>query len=99
MGPEAEAFVDWAVSAGQSLWQVLPLGPTGHHDSPYTSLSAFAGNPLLISPERLVEDGLLPASAIEEEPDLPRDWVDYEAAGLSKERLLRASASWDEPGR
>jgi 4-alpha-glucanotransferase len=91
MGPEADAFVDWAASAGQGLWQVLPLGPTGHHDSPYYLLSAFAGNPLLISPERLVEDGFLPASAIADEPDLPHDAVDYQAAGTHKERLLRAS--------
>ena len=44
-GPEAYAFVDFLVSAGQRLWQMLPLGPTGYGDSPYQSFSAFAGNP------------------------------------------------------
>ena len=59
LGPAAESFVDFLAAAGQSLWQVLPLGPTGFGDSPYQCFSAFAGNPLLVSPERLVEDGLL----------------------------------------
>ena len=62
LGPEAEKFLDWAAAAGQTLWQILPIGPTGG-GSPYTSLSAFAGNPLWISPERLVEDGYLPGDA------------------------------------
>jgi 4-alpha-glucanotransferase len=53
LGPEAYKFVDFLVSAGQSLWQVLPLGPTGYGDSPYACFSAFAGNTALISPERL----------------------------------------------
>jgi 4-alpha-glucanotransferase len=59
LGPEAYKFVDFLVSAGQSLWQVLPLGPTGYGDSPYACFSAFAGNTALISPERLIADGLL----------------------------------------
>src|SRR5436190_8394776 len=59
LGPEAYAFVDFLVAAGQSLWQVLPLGPTGYGDSPYACYSAFAGNTLLISPEQLVKDDLL----------------------------------------
>src|SRR5262245_48461060 len=58
-GPEAYKFADFLVSAGQSLWQVLPLGPTGYGDSPYACFSAFAGNTVLVSPERLVEQGLL----------------------------------------
>jgi 4-alpha-glucanotransferase len=49
LGPEAYKFVDFLVSAGQSLWQVLPLGPTGYGDSPYACYSAFAGNTLLVS--------------------------------------------------
>ncbi|MDQ6893939.1 MAG: 4-alpha-glucanotransferase [Acidobacteriota bacterium] len=57
LGPGAVRFLDWAAAAGQSLWQVLPLGPTGGGDSPYGGASAFAGNPLFISPERLVEEG------------------------------------------
>lgn len=59
LGPEAYRFVDFLVAAGQSLWQVLPLGPTGYGDSPYACYSAFAGNTLLISPEQLVTEGLL----------------------------------------
>ena len=59
LGPEAYKFVDFLAAAGQSLWQVLPLGPTGYGDSPYSSYSAFAGNTSLISPERLVQEGLL----------------------------------------
>ena len=59
LGPSAFEFVDRLASAGQRLWQVLPLGPTGYGDSPYQSPSAFAGNPLLISLDVLVEDGLL----------------------------------------
>jgi 4-alpha-glucanotransferase len=91
LGPQAEAFVDWAALAGQKLWQVLPLGPTGHHDSPYGSLSAFAGNPLLLSPERLVEDGFLPAAAADDPPPFDESSVDYERVGTYKEGLLRAS--------
>ena len=59
LGHEAYRFVDFLVAAQQSLWQILPLGPTGYGDSPYQCLSAFAGNPLLISPDLLVADGLL----------------------------------------
>lgn len=58
LGPEAYKFVDFLVSAGQSLWQVLPLGPTGYGDSPYACFSAFAGNTAFISPERLSAEGL-----------------------------------------
>ena len=64
LGPEAYKFVDFLVAAGQSLWQVLPLGPTGYGDSPYACYSAFAGNTLLISPEKLVAEGLLDDSSL-----------------------------------
>src|SRR6185436_6381310 len=59
LGPEAYAWVDTLVRARQKWWQVLPLGPTGYCDSPYQFFSAFAGNPYLISPDRLIADGLL----------------------------------------
>ena len=59
LGPEAYKFADFLVSAGQSLWQVLPLGPTGYGDSPYACYSAFAGNTLLVSPDQLIKEGLL----------------------------------------
>jgi len=76
MGPEAYRFVDWLAEAGQQLWQILPLGPTGYGNSPYASSSAFAGNADLISLERLVHDGLLQADQIEH--DLPSGYVDYD---------------------
>ena len=62
VGPTALAWVDRLHEAGQSWWQALPLGPTGYGNSPYQSLSSFAGNELLISPDGLIEDGLLRAS-------------------------------------
>jgi 4-alpha-glucanotransferase len=79
LGPGAVRFLDWAAAAGQSLWQVLPLGPTGAGDSPYGGASAFAGNPLFISPERLVEEGWL------------GEGEDFSPAGTLKERLLRTA--------
>ncbi len=54
LGGSAYHFVDFLVKSRQSLWQILPLGPTGYGDSPYQCFSAFAGNPLLISPDQLV---------------------------------------------
>jgi 4-alpha-glucanotransferase len=98
LGPSVDAFLDWAASAGQSLWQVLPLGPTGGGSSPYTSASAFAGNALVISPDRLVDDGLLHPADLENGPDLPRDRVEFAAAGQWKERLLRESWEHFEQG-
>ena len=62
LGEGAYRFADFLVAAGQSLWQVLPLGPTGYGDSPYACYSAFAGNSLLISPQQLLADGLLAKS-------------------------------------
>ena len=59
MGPAAVKWIDKLSEAGQSWWQALPLGPTGYGDSPYQSLSSFAGNGLLISPDWLIEEGLL----------------------------------------
>ena len=59
LGPAATAFVDFMFTSGQRRWQMLPIGPTGGENSPYQSSSAFAGNPLLISPDRVVEQGFL----------------------------------------
>lgn len=92
-GPEAERFLEWAQSAGQRLWQVLPLHPAPH-GSPYGASSAFAGNPLLISLDRLCEEGFLSQPALEDAPGLLRDRVDFTAAREGKERFLRAS--WEE---
>jgi 4-alpha-glucanotransferase len=59
VGPAAIGWIDWLHEAGQGWWQSLPLGPTGYGNSPYQSMSSFAGNGLLISPDWLIEDGLL----------------------------------------
>ncbi len=89
LGPAAIAMLDWMVGAGFTVWQVLPLGPTGLGDSPYNSLSAFAGNPLLVSPEGLVADGLVPPEALRVWEGPPSARVDYAAAAICKEDLLR----------
>ncbi|MGH7336139.1 MAG: 4-alpha-glucanotransferase [Myxococcota bacterium] len=65
LGPAAHELLDWTTACGLSVWQVLPLGPTGFADSPYGAQSSFAGNPLLISPEALVAYGLLAKGDIE----------------------------------
>ena len=59
LGAEARAFVDFLSAAGQSVWQLLPIGPTSYGDSPYQSFSSFAGNPYLIDLDDLAEEGLL----------------------------------------
>lgn len=59
MGAPARKFVDFLAAAGQTIWQILPVGPTGYADSPYQSCSAFAGNPYFIDLDQLVKDGLL----------------------------------------
>ena len=87
LGPAAHEWVNTLARAKQTWWQILPLGPAGAGDSPYASYSAFAGNPLLISPERLVEDGLLNADAARP-PAFPADQVSYQAVGKFKKRLL-----------
>ncbi len=89
LGPGAYRFVDWLHEAKQRLWQVLPLGPTGYGDSPYQSFSAFAGNPYLISPERLVDEGLLDEASFADVPDFPTERVDYGAVTEWKMALLR----------
>src|SRR3712207_9561081 len=71
LGGEAYRFVDWLAAAGQAYWQIMPLGPTGYGDSPYSAFSAFAGNTNLVSPELLVGSGLLDAPDIEGAADLP----------------------------
>jgi 4-alpha-glucanotransferase len=78
LGPAAFEFIDLLASGRQRIWQVLPLGPTGYGDSPYQCFSAFAGNPLLISPEQLVEDGWLDASDIGQ-PFAPSAAIDFSA--------------------
>jgi len=88
LGPEAERFLSWAAQAGQSSWQVLPLVPPGRMGSPYDGRSAFAGSPLLISPERMVEEGWLTPAELRNAPRGGAQ-VDYPKAAQWKERLLR----------
>ena len=95
LGTEAERFLEWAGSAGQTVWQVLPLHPAPHA-SPYGASSAFAGNPLLISPQRLRDEGLLSDEALNSVPKERGGKTDYSAAARVKERLLRRS--WEESG-
>src|SRR5438067_1288119 len=64
LGDELIAFLDWAATAGVHIWQVLPLNPPGFGNSPYGCVSSFAGNPLLISPQRLLHSSLLPHDAV-----------------------------------
>ena len=89
LGYEAYNFVDFLAASYQSLWQVLPLGPTGYGDSPYQCFSAFAGNPLLVSLEALVEDGLLHKRDLVEAPHFSDDRVDYGPAIEYKNSLLQ----------
>jgi len=89
LGSGAFAFADFLTTARQQLWQVLPLGPTGYGDSPYQCFSAFAGNPLLISLERLVEEEVLSNSDLAEDPFLSDSKVDYGSVIHFKLPLLR----------
>jgi len=93
LGAAAYAWVDSLVHARQTWWQVLPLGPTGYGDSPYQCFSAFAGNPFLVSPQKLVEDGLLETkdlpSAI-----FPSERVEFGPVIKLKNYLL--SQAWDQ---
>jgi 4-alpha-glucanotransferase len=88
-GPEAYRFAEQLEAAGQTLWQVLPLGPVGWGNSPYQSYSAFAGEVLLISPELLEEEGLIQKKQLQERPDVPAGKVDYAASRRWKMPLLR----------
>ncbi|MEF2145462.1 MAG: 4-alpha-glucanotransferase [Desulfovibrionaceae bacterium] len=100
LGPEAERFAAFLQRAGQRQWQVLPIAPTSSFvgNSPYAGLSAFGGNPLLISPERLHEEGLLNASDLEA-AELPSNAaVDYRLAAKRKTGLLRRAFERVEHG-
>ncbi len=94
LGPEASRFLDWAASAGQSVWQILPLGPTGDGGSPYDTLSAFAGNPLLISPRAMKDagwTGRIPEAAEK------ASRVSFASVRTAKGRFLRET--WQEVRR
>jgi 4-alpha-glucanotransferase len=91
LGPAAYEFIDFIAEARQGLWQVLPLNPPANGNSPYSSTSAFAGNPLLISLERLVEQGLLDGDALAQLPADVHD-IDYEQVDREKPPLLWQAA-------
>src|SRR5689334_13392522 len=76
-GPAAYCFIDFLQSAGAKLWQVLPLNPTGYGDSPFQCFSASAGNPLLISVEKLVEHGVLKSGDLQDAPEFAADTAEY----------------------
>src|SRR4051794_37911548 len=97
LGSEAFRFVDILAEARQTYWQILPLGPTGYGDSPYQCFSAFAGNTLLISPERLAEDGLISTVDLETKPEFPEDKVDFGAVhDWKNDLLLRAYSEFNK---
>ncbi len=77
LGPEAYRWVDFLKETGCGLWQLLPLGPTGYGDSPYQCFSAFAGNPYLVSPTLLLEEGLLVRTDLADRPEFPENSVDF----------------------
>lgn len=89
LGSEAYEFIDWLVDAGQTYWQVLPLGQTGYGDSPYQCFSAFAGNVFLISPEKLVEEGFLYKEDIKSVPAFRAGKVDFGKVIEYKTALLQ----------
>lgn len=99
LGPSARRFIDFLAAAGQGLWQMLPLGPTGYRDSPYQCTSSFAANPLLISPEQLLEAGWLLETDLEA-PVFPLDRIDFGAVSAWKAGLLeRAMAGFEARAR
>src|SRR5579872_7613103 len=89
LGTEAFQFAEWLARAGQRIWQVLPLGPTGYGESPYQLFSAFAGNPLLLSLDRLVDRGWLRAGDLREVPSFCDQQVEFERVVPWKNGLLR----------
>ena len=89
LGSPAFSFLEWLARGGQTIWQILPLSPPACGGSPYTAFSAFAGNPLLISPEKLVQAALLSADDVANPPGGGDDRVDFETVGTWRRGLLR----------
>ncbi len=97
LGNEARQFVDFLCAAGQRVWQVLPIGLIGEGNSPYKSISAFAGSPLLISLEKLVERGYLTHSDLADVPSFPELQVDFEKVAPYRLGLLRKAFAGFQP--
>jgi len=93
LGPSAYAFVDFLNRTNQSIWQLLPLNPTNmaHANSPYSSNSAYAGNPLLIDPEQLVSDGYLKKKELNADDIRNTSRIDYKQATQFKEKILSSA--------
>ncbi len=88
LGSAAFRFVDFLAESSQKYWQILPLGPTGYGDSPYQCFSAFAGNTLMISPEKLIDDGLITAEDLADVPDFLEHKIDFGLVTDWKNQLL-----------
>lgn len=98
LGKEAYAFADFLEASGMKLWQVLPMGPTGYGESPYQSASVHAGNPMLISTEKLVADGLLTVDPDEVFIPSQDAKVEFDQVRQNKEKLLRKAFAQSEKG-
>ncbi len=92
LGPQARAFGKFLAEAGQKLWQILPTGPVGYGYSPYSSLSAFAGNHLLISFDELIEEGLLTEKRLAKFPAFNPHQIDFPAVIEARETILFRAA-------
>jgi len=92
LGEMAYHFVDFLVESGQSIWQILPLGPTGYGDSPYACFSAFAGNPLLINLAWLVSEGDIDPQDLAQAPEFPQTEVDFGPVISFKTAILQRAA-------
>lgn len=97
LGAEAFRFADWLAQAGQRIWQVLPLGPTGYGESPYQLFSAFAGNPMLLSLDSLVDRGWLAERELRNAPEFSRRTVEFERVMPWKAAMLRRAFEGFQP--
>ena len=93
LGTEARRFVDFLSSASQRWWQMLPVGPPGYGESPYSAESSFAGSPMLVSPDELVKTGWLDPSSVAPDVPLRRDRMDFPPTAAHRMRCLRAAFS------
>lgn len=93
LGDDAKQFINFLQETGQTIWQVLPLSPTGYGNSPYASYSAFAGNPYLISPDILIEKGLVTSEEAEKAKLPSTTKTEYEQVFQNKDRLLKTAAA------
>jgi len=91
LGPSACAFIDWMDGAGLRLWQILPINPPGSGNSPYSTFSSFAGNPLLISPDQMVRDGLLDGADLQQDLSFPTSRIDYPGVETYKQKLFESA--------